>query len=197
MTALDQISTWQTQSLPAAWQLCAVHLPHLSHPCNLVMLPSAFRNSTLRWVVDTWTLLDYPKLVGLLHFKVLDFWDIFTRKGIKTKEIYLKPHFAIKEGTRKQNKNGIIKMVWCVPLPPLVMPKHPVSVGRVIAFLHIAEVKQPREPDSSRLVQAPSCMCQAALSLSSSVQLAWTLVIWAVKLQPFVSVPGLQMLVWT
>lgn len=48
--ALDQVSSWQTQS----WHLHAVHPPHITHPCNFVMLLLAFGNST---VVDAVTLL--------------------------------------------------------------------------------------------------------------------------------------------
>lgn len=167
MTALDQVSSWQMQSLPAAWQLCAVHLPHITHPCNLVMLPPAFGNSTVCWVVGALTLLVYPSRVDLLRFQVSDFRDVFTRKDLKTKEICLEPHFAIKEGARNINNKCITKMIQCVPLPSLLMLKHPVSAGTFIAFLLIAEVRQRHEPDSSRhCTGASTCMYVASSSPS-------------------------------
>lgn len=63
-------------SLPAAWQLHAVHPPHITRPCNFVVLPS-----TSFW-----------ELCSLLGDKRSDIAGLpkrngqtFTRKDIKTK----------------------------------------------------------------------------------------------------------------
>lgn len=74
-------------------------------------------------------------------------------------------------------------MIQCVPLPSLLMLEHPVSIGRFIAFLHIAEVKLPRARFLKTLHWYRHLhVCSKLLSLLVSVLLAWTLAIWVYKL---------------